>query len=112
MKAGESPPDQDSFLLSRKYDPEDTNRRGGASKGVSRPQHSWRHDAGRALNFQGASFGAPPPSLPERFGLTTSLNGHPRFSRGKAPAHGPRLRAEICDRRARLSHHIAAEDFS
>ncbi|EGP09857.1 hypothetical protein CSIRO_0288 [Bradyrhizobiaceae bacterium SG-6C] len=49
MKAGESPPDQDSSVLSRKYDPEDRNRRGGASKGVSRPKHSWRHDAGRAL---------------------------------------------------------------
>jgi hypothetical protein len=37
MKAGESPLDQDSSVLSRKYDPEDRNRRGGALKGVSRP---------------------------------------------------------------------------
>ena len=50
MKAGESLPDQDSSVLSRKYDPEDRNRRGGASKGVSRPAS--RGDTMRAAHFK------------------------------------------------------------
>ncbi len=51
MKAGKSRRIRTRrVLLSRKCDPEDRNRCGGASKGVSRSGLSWRHDAGRALN--------------------------------------------------------------
>ena len=68
MKAGESRLDQgcSAPVLSRKYDPENINRRGGASKGVSRPSHSWRHDAGRALNLKARLSALLLPLLIER----------------------------------------------
>jgi hypothetical protein len=87
MKAGKSRRIRTRrVLLSRKYDPEDRNRCGGASKGVSRPGLSWRHEAGRAQTTKArlSALLLPLSRREAAHGLKTSLNGHPRFSRGKA----------------------------
>lgn len=50
----------------RKHGPEDTRRRGGASKGVPRPPLSGASGASVPRpRIEGAPFGAPPPSLRE-----------------------------------------------